>query len=88
MLRTPGFTARQTVRGVGKSDTSLTDVHHRLSRCVGERTWNAVRGSVLWIVWLDSSTAFRHGGGRVGIVVRVSQVRLGGAVGTRALLLY
>ena len=51
MLRTVGFTARQRVRGVGKIVISLTDVRHRLSRCVGERTRNVVRGTVLWIVW-------------------------------------
>ena len=86
MLRTAGFTARQTVRGVGKIDISLTDVRHRLSLCVGARTRNVVRGSGLWMVTRD--TAFRHGGGRVGIVVRVSLVRLGGAVGKRTLVLY
>ena len=82
MLRTVGFIARQTVRGVGKIDISLTDVRHRLPRCVGERTRNVARGSILW------DTAFRHSGGPVGIVVHVSLVRLGGAVGTRTLLLY
>ena len=51
MLRTVGFTARQTVRGVGKIDISLTDARDRLSRCVGERTRHVVRGSVPWIVW-------------------------------------
>ena len=86
MLRTVGFTARQIERGVVKSDISVTDVRHRLSRCVGERTRNVVRGSVLWMV--TRATAFRHEGGRVGIVVPVSLVRLSGAVRTRTLLLY
>ena len=51
MLRSMGFTARQTVRVLGKIDIILTHVCHGLSRCVGERSRNVVRGSVLWIVW-------------------------------------